>query len=78
MATKDSATLTRRDFQAVAAVLASTKPHANAAIGVYMQWREDVEAIAGLLARSNPKFDLDRFLLACHVPSEEVAALLKR
>lgn len=78
MATKNSAALTRRDFQAVAAVLASTKPNERASIGVYMQWREDVEAIAGLLARSNPRFDLDRFLLACHVPSEEVAALLNR
>lgn len=60
--------MTRKDYVDLAAALKSAKPIATP-IGVdnpkQGQWIKDVCAIANVLANDNPRFDRDRFEVAC-------------
>ena len=52
--------MTRQHFKAIAAAMAAVKPTCNTA-----QWDKHVLALADMCARENPRFDRDKFLVAC-------------
>lgn len=60
--------MTRKDYVDLAAAFKSSRP-ADAPFGVEnpkkAQWIKDVLAIANVLANDNPRFDRDRFEVAC-------------
>ncbi len=63
--------MSRKDYQAIAASLAWTKPNPNVAdtdqwkIHAMEQWKADVMAIARTLAGDNYRFQMGTFLAAC-------------
>ena len=59
--------MTRKDFNAIASALASTRPQSTGYDArAYDTWAETRTAIASVLANSNPLFDRARFNTACH------------
>lgn len=61
--------MTRKDFVSIAAALKKTQPRAHDPNAAHVQHRIDCREVAGVLAGTNPRFDLDRFLAACGVQS---------
>lgn len=57
--------MSRKDYQRLAAALASNRPADHWCPNKREQWRLDVKAIADALANDNPNFDRGRFLGAC-------------
>lgn len=63
--------MTRKHFQALADGLALTRPEqgpdeSDAIFTVrFTQWVDDLHAVARACAASNPRFDRERFTLAC-------------
>ena len=62
ISTGKSVSLQHRHFAFIAAVLAETKPIDS---GSFIQWEQTVAAFAKACSRTNPNFDLDRFVRAC-------------
>jgi hypothetical protein len=69
--------VTRKHFQKIAAVLHSIRKFEvedieRSSIDVrVVRFSSVVDALAGVLADSNPRFDRDRFLEACGIGGEE-------
>ena len=59
--------MTRKDYIKFANALKAEKPGKNWDANKHIQWRLDVEAVAGVLASDNPQFDRQRFLDAAGV-----------
>jgi len=57
-------TMTRKDFERLAAALNSSRPRDSIA---YDQWHQDVEKIVGVCNHSNSLFNADRFRKAAGV-----------
>ena len=60
--------MTRKDFEAIAAVLNETRPpdlRDEYTLGRCVAWKETVEGFARMLVHHNPRFDRARFLAAC-------------
>lgn len=59
--------MTRRDFTAIAAALADSRPPGDNSKAYWLlgQWSADVHGIADVLAADNPRFDRARFYRAC-------------
>ena len=55
--------MTRKDYIALAAALALSRP-SRSDVG-YEQWHKDCRHIMAALAGDNPRFDRDRFEIAC-------------
>ena len=56
--------MTRRDFEALAGAIATTKRHTRTTLGSAHVLRLVAEDIARVCAGSNPRFDRERFLIA--------------
>jgi hypothetical protein len=56
--------MSRKDYQALAASLASNRPLEGQPQAVE-QWQTDCQRIADALASDNPRLDRSRFLEAC-------------
>jgi hypothetical protein len=62
-----NATMTHQHFAFIAAVLASTRPKdLHHLTGEYKHWSDTVKVFADELAKTNPRFDLGRFLTAAN------------
>lgn len=59
--------MSRRDFESLAAELLANRQPPSEAFEAYGQWTRDVECVANVCARSNPRFDRLRFYKACGV-----------
>ena len=59
--------MTRKDYIAIARVLAYHRPLVNEdGEQAYQRWRELAQGIANALQIDNPRFDHERFREACH------------
>jgi hypothetical protein len=56
--------MTRKHFEALAQALKSERPSVGWT-NKYIQWAQDVKAIADVCADFNGAFDHDRFFVAC-------------
>ena len=59
--------MTRKDFQLIADIIAKMPDHAPS---LRSQKTSTARAFAEGLKTTNPRFDADRFLAACHLPTE--------
>lgn len=59
--------MTRKDYEKLAAAMKHCKPESHVDPIADYQWQADVQAIAGVLAADNPRFDRKRFLAAAGV-----------
>lgn len=78
--------MTRKQFQALADALAHSRPTVPAVFqygsasywasrAKYVQWGEDIERVADVLALQNERFDRERFYRACgYDPETDLAA----
>jgi len=57
--------MTRRDYELIASTVHSTKLSTGAIVGSYSVLRLLSERLADGLAQDNPRFDSERFMLAC-------------
>jgi len=57
--------MSRKDFQAIAEALSKERPSLETALPQWLQWKQDVRAVAKVLSLCNPAFNRDRFLTAC-------------
>lgn len=65
--------MTRKDFNKLAVSLASVRPGSMSTYDRFTDdrftvWERSVEAVADACAGSNPRFDRERFISACHKP----------
>jgi len=61
--------MTKKHFIAIAEMLATLKPIAGDSdynSGRYSQWVDYVNAMVNLMAAENPRFDRNRFEVACN------------
>lgn len=56
--------MTRKDFLCVAAALRAGRPP-KCCRERMAQWHYDCRLVAEVLARQSPRFDMEKFLLAC-------------
>ena len=67
--------MTRKDFEAIAAVLDQTRPpdlRDEYTMGRCVGWKEVVSGFASMLVHHNPRFDRARFLTACGLKPTEI------
>lgn len=57
--------MTRRDFEAIAEVIADRTRHYGGSGCDYLYWHELVSDLAVAMKASNPRFNRDRFIRAC-------------
>lgn len=62
--------MTRKDYELIARALRSSRLHLPAMdpqyrVGAKDQWETTVEEVADELERENPRFDRNKFLIAC-------------
>ncbi len=57
--------MTKKDYQALAGALHMTLGHSSTT-----QWAADVDSIMRALTADNPKFDHERFVVACELGNE--------
>jgi hypothetical protein len=62
--------MTRKDYVALAKALRGERPHRIRWEIAWKQWAVDVGAVADVLAADNPRFDIHRFIQACHEGEE--------
>ena len=54
--------MTKRDFELLAQMMAELRPEGDDA---WIMWKLTVKTLAERLAKTNPRFDVDRFFKAC-------------
>jgi hypothetical protein len=57
--------VTRRDYVAVAGVMARLRPRLNDTVAERRLWAQIVQALADVMEQGNPRFDRERFRLEC-------------
>lgn len=57
--------MTRKDYEAIAAVLASTRPEPPVGLDAYDLWLDVRNGIADACAEDNPRFNRTTFFIAC-------------
>jgi len=58
--------MTRKDCQLIAEALEATRPDDfENGLPPVVQWQDDVKAIARRLQADNPRFDANKFYMAC-------------
>jgi hypothetical protein len=66
--------MTKKDYIRLAAAMLETKPHGRAtpsAAAALTQWSYMVRTLADALADDSPRFDRQRFQIACGLPPPE-------
>lgn len=62
--------MTRKDYVSIAAVLRQARPQSGCFADdchCVSQWRDTVDVFVGILFADNPRFDEEKFLIACGV-----------
>lgn len=57
--------MTRKDFQAIADIMANNQPHSILESGAYEYWRQIRDSLSSHFELTNPQFDRDKFEKVC-------------
>ena len=67
--------MTRKDYLVIADALAESRPMwAENRAARTAQWVDTVDCMARALAHDNPRFDVERFLMATQAPKRRVTS----
>lgn len=59
--------MTRKDFEAIAAIMANNRPHSILEGSAHEYWRQIRDSLSSHFESTNPRFDKDKFEKACNV-----------